>query len=439
MSFPVRNREGCRYMNLRTTGIIMLTGAAVLMGAGESSDPRPVSANAPGADADSRTPVPGDGVATAPMVSDAPLDAYRIELLDIAFGAASAMPLEPHIRNRSRAQEVVVGACFSLEQPQRALRYADLIANWIRGSCYVEYALYCAQRGATADVQQYLDRAAAIVQDEEDWRRDVVRTKTAQTYLWLGQLDKAVALETGVVDSEVGKVNAVRAVTIQAADFDALMIQMSVLAGTNNFDALRNTGEAYLRLFDRFYADDSRRALIEQRLRGVWSQLPVIVRVDLMTALAALMLEHEDTARALEIVNEAQANVDGRQWLANDRLPMEARLARLRWLAGNREKARRDNDALLAAFEAERHQITNIYRAETLCPIAECYHAMGDDAASMNVYRRAVEEGIENPNLWPRADDLSATCCSMAVCGVEPDAELWTRIREIREGLSDPW
>jgi hypothetical protein len=64
---------------------------------------------------------------------------------------------------------------------------------------------------------------------------------------------------------------------------------------------------------------------------------------------------------------------------------------------------------------------------------------MGDEAGALFVYRQAVEEGVENPNSRPRAEDLSATCCSMALHAVEPDAELWKRIRQISEQLGDPW
>ena len=51
----------------------------------------------------------------------------------------------------------------------------------------------------------------------------------------------------------------------------------------------------------------------------------------------------------------------------------------------------------------------------------------------------AIEEGIENPNSRPRAQDLTTTCVSMAVHGVEPNEGIWIRVRQILDGLSDPW
>ena len=90
-------------------------------------------------------------------------------------------------------------------------------------------------------------------------------------------------------------------------------------------------------------------------------------------------------------------------------------------------------------FAAKREEIVDIYRAGALRTIAETYQAMGETAAASKTYKQAIEAGIENPNSRPRAEDLSATLCSMAVHGVEPDAGLWTRITDIEAGLGDPW
>jgi hypothetical protein len=64
---------------------------------------------------------------------------------------------------------------------------------------------------------------------------------------------------------------------------------------------------------------------------------------------------------------------------------------------------------------------------------------MGDAGTTLNLYRRALEAGQENPNSRPRTDDLIATCCSLALHAVEPDETLMSRIRDIRAGLGDPW
>ncbi len=372
-------------------------------------------------------------------LTDKPLAVYQNELLNHAFETAAAIPVKPHIKDRSRAQEKVVETSLELDQPQRALSLIEKIDNWRRGSGYCDLAFYCARHGYTGEVQQYLNLAVEISESAEDWRRDQIRVKIANTYIWLGQTRQADQFETGIVDSESGKVAGVKAMIAGEDHFDEQMNALDVLIAPGNFDIVENALKAYTNLFNRFYDDAWRRSLAEEKMKTSWGKLPIFKRVELLTELAGFALDHTDQAKALELINEAQIFMDSAQWRPEHRIPMVSELVKLRFRAGDRQKARTDADALLALFDSQSDKIVNIYRAGTLRPLAEAYQSMGDTAAALAVYKRAVEEGVENPNSRPRAEDLSATCLSMALHGVEPDAELWTSIRQINDGLGDPW
>ena len=372
-------------------------------------------------------------------VSEKPLAAFQYELLDLAFQTATAIPIDPHIKDRSRAQEAIVGVCFALDQPRRALEYIEKIDDWRRGAGYADFAFYCAQHGDSSLVQLYLDLANTMSERAEDWRRDRIKVKMARTYAWLGQTQQAAALEAGVTDSESGKVDGVRAMR---SDEDVFDQQINVLDGaiaTGNFDLVRNALEACAELFDRFYDNEVRRSLAEEKIKTSWNKLPIMIRLELMMKLIQFALDHKDQTNALKLVNDTQVIMDGSQWTPETRVPLMGRLARLRALSGDEEQARAAADAALALFGAERDKIMGIDRAGALRPLAEAYQSMNDLTAALSVYKKAVEEGAENPNARPRAEDLSATCSSMAWRGVEPDAELWTRLRQIQGGLGQPW
>jgi hypothetical protein len=372
-------------------------------------------------------------------VMDAPLPSFQGELLELAFDVATAIPKEPHIKTRSRVQEEVVSVCWQIDQPLRALRYIEQIDDWRRGSGYADFAAYCARHGHADGLQQYLDLAVEIAGSEEDWRRDQVRVKVAQAYLWLDQSERAAEFEAGVVDSESGKVDVVRALLIDEDTLSDLIARLDRAIATENIERVKNALLACVVLFDRFYDDEIRRPQIEGRVRSSSEMLPVGDRLDVMMQCAKVAIKHDDRRTALELVNRARVIMEGYQWTAEDALPLMGRLAGLRFGAGDEDEARRDAAAILARFAAERDQIMNMYRAEALRPLAEAYGAMGDRSAALGIYRTVIEEGAENPNARPRAEDLCATLCSMAVNGVEPDAELWARVREIRQRLGDPW
>jgi len=380
-----------------------------------------------------------------PSISDAPLAAYRGELLDLAFKAASAFPIKPHLKNRSRTQETVVEASLALDQPHRALAYGEKIDNWLRGVAYAEFAFYCARHGSVNDVEPWLERArkvsASVADDEntQDWQQDRIRSTIAKTYACLGQRERAAELEAGVVDSESGKVNAVKAMQSDADGFEEQLRALDEAVSIGNFDRVKGALQACSLLFDHFYSDVERRSRVEEKIKGSWNKMPLPIRVELTMTLAGFALGHEDREKALALVNEGRALVDGAKWNPEDVIPLAARLAGLRWRAGDTDTARKEADSALALFESERAKIVDIFRAAVLRPLAEAYRSMGDAPAALAVYKRAVEAGVENPNSRPRAEDLSATCCSMALHEVEPDAALKTRMTEICNGLGPPW
>lgn len=383
------------------------------------------------------------GSAIVRSLADMPLATFRQELLDLAFKTATALPIQPHIKSRSRAQEAVITTCLELDQPRRALGYTEEIDNWIRGTAYADLAFYCARHGDDA-VEDLLDLAHRVseqaVKDEvQDWQRDRIRVTMAKTHVLLGQTQQAEQLEAGAVDSESGKVGTARAMLADVDTFDALMTGLDAVVVPGGFDEVRNALETYAQLFNSMYEDQDRRSRVEEKIKTSWVKLPIMARIEVMTKLAGFALDHSDQAKALELVNEAQLIMEGAHWTPQYQIPVMARLAGLRHRAGDLEKARIAVDTARSLFDSEGEGIVNIYRAEALRPVAEAYQSMGETAAALAVYKTAIEAGIVNPNSRPRAEDLAATCRSMALHGVEPDVDLWSRMRQIHAGLSDPW
>ena len=385
-------------------------------------------------------PTSEDNSASAAL-QDAPLKPFQAQLLDIAFEAVSAMPLEPHIKNRSREQEEVVAACLELNQPQRALRYIERIENWRRGTAYADLAFYAVQHGAgQAEVEPYLQKALAISEDpEEDWRKDRIKAIVGKTRVYLGQAEQAAQLKEGLETSETGRIAHAEAMTCPPDFFDKQMEALDTLVASEQFDVVQNALGAYAELYSRFYADPERRALIVEKIHDSWNLMPILDRIDLLIQLTRFALDHDDPTQGLVLIEEAQGITDEHEWPARFGIPLKASFAGLRFRCGDEETARTQVREALDAYDAESETILDIDKAGILCPIAEAYHTMGEDVTSLAVYQRAIEAGMENPNSRPRAEDLAATCCSMAVHGAEPDAELMKRIGEIRDGLGDPW
>lgn len=375
--------------------------------------------------------------ADSPLIQN--LHSYQNELIYLAFQSATKIPVNPHIKDRSKSQELVVQTCLKLNQPELALEYIDSIKNWRRGSCYADLALYYAQNGESEKINLYLNLAEKIADETEDWRRDHIRVKIAQIHALLGDEKKASEYESGVVESEVGKVDAVEASQSDEESFQQTLQSLDALAKQQSFDVLKNTLNAYAKLYGRFYSSEEKRSLIEEKIKTSWTKIPVNIRIDVLIQLAEVSIRHSAKQKALQFADEAQSFLVQYQWKIEHKIPLTARVVELRFKAGDQKTAELLAKESLNLFIKNKQQIVNIWRAGALRPLAQAFKTIGDEKSSLSVYKLAIDEGSVNPNSRPRAEDLTATCCSMAFNSIEPDEELWARINQIFKELDQPW
>ncbi|MCY3000997.1 MAG: hypothetical protein NTV21_04260 [Planctomycetota bacterium] len=386
---------------------------------------------------------PMDAGQTEPVAPSASAVApWREELVERAWRAATAMPLVPHVKNRSRAQESVVDACLELGLAGKAEKLALEIVNWRSAAALSSVALHHARGGRAEEARRVAHATEALItkntaEAAQEWQDERVRARLAATYVWIGDKADAARLAPGIGESEAGAVQSAVAAKTSPEDADARFAAIDKAVTAGGFENVRNALQACAELHARCWDDVERRERAERTIREGWSLLPLRVRIDLLASLAKTRIEHG--AEALALVTEIRTLIDGAQWLPEDRAPLRAQVATLRYQAGERQEARRELDAALAGYTKDRTEIVDIYRAGALRPVAEAYATMGDPDEARRVFARALEEGTLNPNSRPRADDLVATCLAMAKAGVEPDATLRVRLEQIAGAFGDPW
>jgi len=404
------------------SGLAALASGPAIAAAGAS---RPVAPVAPSAETRSAPVSTADGI--------------NARLLSIAQEVAGAIPIDPHVKDRSRAQQQIFETRLALGDLAGARASIEPMETWRRGFAFATLANAAARRNDPVEAERMLDLAQGEAAGNEEWRRDRILIEIAKVREFLGQSARARELETGVDPAEAGKVDSVRVELESAEKFDERMQSLDAVIATRAFDSTKSACDALIKMHRRYFGDTERRTRTEQSIRMAAVQLPVVDQIGLQFALAANASSARAFVAATANLDEAAKLLDGNRWLPEDRLPLLARLAEERHAAGQTEAAASCAAAALAFYTAERPNIVDVFRAAALRPLAEAYAAMGDRAAALAVYRLAAEDGSLNPNARPRALDLSATCCSMALHAVEPDAELWETLREIQRRLGPPW
>ncbi len=372
--------------------------------------------------------------------SDKALAGYQVELLETAFSGASAFPLVPHIKNRSRAQESVAVAALALDQPVRATGFVKQIVDWRRGLGYALLANHAARLGQTSLAREFSASAemVATARDLEEHRANLILQSLVDTYATLGQMDKANQVQARMHD-----LTPLRAATMQAlrdpiASHEDKMLGLKALLDSKNYDSMVFAFERYPELLVLKIKDtETWGQMLQGMVEGIGT-MPIFFQMDQLLKLADLLSGQGLNDNALELVNRAQKLFESAAWELDEWGIRSGRLAASRYLAGDRGKALTDMEAALARYTGEMETIFDYERAKSLRSMAEAYVRMDQRELALKVYRQAMAQGSLNPNLRPRINDLTALCVSMAVHGVEPDAELWAQIRQLHAGLHQP-
>jgi hypothetical protein len=395
----------------------------------------------------------GTGARPAPTASaDRALAAWQRELLQLAFDAASAFPLEPHRKNRSAAQHRVVDACFELGQPELAVAWGRQLADWRRGCAYADFAWCRARAGDAAGARDYVALAEGVVRAERDdpnaqaWRGDLIRIKCARALAALGDEAAAAAATAGIEPASAHAVDGAWAAAVvdrvQRSDARAATVELAAIDAGYPSAPLGHRAVALatvVRLHERFHADTALRTACTDRVVQRWTELAPALRLSALERMARTALANGDRDGARALVAAMRGIVEQHRWRPQDGLPQQGRLVELTHALGDHERARADLEQALAAYHRERDAIASIDRAEALRPLAFAAFACGDAAQGQQLLALVLEEGVENPNSRPRCDDLVDTCLQLCTRGIEPSPAVRARIGEIRAGLADPW
>lgn len=375
--------------------------------------------------------------------ASAPIAQYQARLLDAAMDAATKIPINPHIKSRSKAQFKVFSAALELDQPRLATGYLMKIDDWRRGAGAADYAYYCVEHGQGETVDRYLRLAEASSKlTTQDWQRYTISLRIAQTRLLQGDDKDAKAFNKNVTDDVLrGRIEKTQAQLSDDEQFEKMSHRLDELIKLDRYDIIINGGDAYVALYEKHYANADRRKAIEDKLRRAYKSMPGPETMDLLMTLTGAALANKDAKQALKFIGEADEAYAAVKWPTTEEYEYVygSTLARLRFEAGDSEGALCHLHKLRAKLEQHMDQIVSIWRSGALRAMAEAYARIGQHSIAVELYASALAQGVVNPNSVPRAQDLAATCASMAVHRVEPTQAIRAEIHNQLENLGPPW
>jgi len=266
-----------------------------------------------------------------------------------------------------------------------------------------------------------------------------VRVTIARAFALLGDPKTAAAIQMNAVPSEAGRLAVLSAGTIPEKQLDKQIGTLAEIATNGDMEQVKYALLSMAELYGRFYESKERRDSIEALIRDKWKAMPLEPRIEVLEALASHDVSNGKLEHARAIADEVKIIVTGNRWNLDQSVAMHGRAADLFSLTGQPDRARALLADALGLYAKIQPKIVNIYRGGALRPIAESYVKLGDKAAASDVYVRALEEALDNPNSRPRAEDLVATCASIVESGLEPKKPLLRSVATVRAKLGAPW
>lgn len=378
------------------------------------------------------------GIEPPHLLADQPVEDYRLRLIDLAWQAATSYPINPHIKNRGRAEEQVVIGALGLAQPNLAWGYAKKMVNWRKGACYAELAHYLIAQGTIDHVEYFLRQALLHSKDsKQGWRHGRVKARVAAARLLMGNDANAEGLVEDQDFSGHGEAIRAKAADADEQAFVELVASLDQMVQLEGYDEVWAAMQGYAQLYRHHYPSLAKRTLLLKKIRLAWEYMPAIRRFEVMLQLADAALKNEGRDTAISHIDEADVIRQSFQWPIDYSLKLRSDVATYRVKVGQVEVARAllEDSATLAGEQLE--TLENFYRADALRPLAEAFADIGDKKRALQLYTRVVEVGALNPNMRPRISDITETCVSMALHGIKPDAELLRKIQRIVDGLSE--
>ena len=376
-------------------------------------------------------------------VAEPQLRPLEQELFDIAYGAASEMPLSPHIKNRSRAQESVVQAMLLKGQVASARAATEGIENWRKGLSHGHLALFSALRGDRVAAEEHIKFARNIAanpteKNVQEWRADRIAARVLLSEELLSAGMKDLTISPAIEKGDRADDEAIRAHLLKESELDEFFLTTDSLMQSGDLEEVSRIMQTLAFLHARLYERSEVRSQIEALVQQNCVKVPLQICVELKMHLAENMLYKGEKESAAAWLTEVSGHMEASSWPPERGLPIEAKLYSLAHRAGD-EGSKELLDGLLPKYHQNLRYIVDIYRAGVLRAIAEAYHEIGDEGSCLSFLRMAVDAGVQNPNSRPRAHDLTATCLLLIRLDVEPDEDLMNSLRRVRDGLGDPW
>lgn len=365
--------------------------------------------------------------------------------LEWGFKFASAIPVKPHIVDRSKSQYSVLEYYLEADLTDDAAIQAARIADWRRCLFNADLAYYYTEKKDSPKVAQYIGAAFdcrnGIDGWQAGWQKDRVLLRIAEAQVMAGQWGDVEKIEEELPSEFAARTTALRFSRMDGpADYEKRLDQLKPLEISEHMEVQRDVALAYIEILKQLGngATDEQCATLQARIYRLSEKLPLMVQHEIFCSLSRDAFEagHGDMGR--DVLNDATGKMTRRELNARYDVAALSELARI-WqvLAGESRKAASLLEKAETLMSGSGLKSTN--RVAPLVSLALGYGVCGKEDDAWNYVAMALHAAESQVNARPRAIAITEICNGIARWGAPLSKDIEKELIRLHEGLGDPW
>jgi hypothetical protein len=369
----------------------------------------------------------------------------KTEALEWGFKFASAIPVKPHLIDRSKSQYQILEVYLERDMPDEVAQRASRIVDWRACLSYADLAVYFAREDQEEKVSQYSERAREcgdrLVDWETSWQRDRVLLRIAEAQVTAGQLKAAEETEAELPAESAGQARTLRLSLMDGPDDYVKKInQLKSMENSEHMEVRRNVARAYIAILTQldFEVTDEQSATLRTRVYEVAETLPQLMQHEVLCSLsrAAFTASQEEMGR--DALEYAEKQLRKHELKARFDVKALTELANI-WVEGAGDFQRAESLLYEAKDLLMKGRLKGTDQVRALISLAQGYGIHGSHEEAWDLFRQALQTADAQVNARPRAMNLTEICAAIGEWGVPWPDDVAKEMKRLYETLGDPW
>lgn len=375
----------------------------------------------------------------------ASMDADKTGALEWGLKFASAIPVKPHIVDRSRSQYQILEVYLERDMSDEVAERAGCIADWHECLSYADLAVHFTRKGNDEKVQHYLKRAREcrnrLTGWQTSWQRDRISLRIAKAQVMAGQLEAAEKTESELPAESKSLAKILRLSRIDGpGDVEKSVKQLQSMENSKHMEVLRDVARAYIEILRQMgpEATSEQCSSLKARVYDLGERLPHLLQHEILCSLSRAAFDVGRKEMGRRILEDAEKRLKSRQ------LKARFDVGTLAELSGIWDKEVLDSERAESLLNEARDLLMKgglkgTDRITALMSLAEGYRMHGNRDEAWDYFCQALQTAGSQINARPRAMAITKICAAIGRWEVPLPDNMAKEMTRLYEALGDPW